>query len=151
MKQKAKVTEVMGNIVKVKADRSTMCEGCHAKGCGSECSMYKIFGANKSFEAKAENLAGAKVGDTVTVEIRDSAVNISAFFVFILPLIIGFAAYAVAKMFLSEQMSIVSAFGAFALYFGVLALTERIRKKAVPKLKVTSVIGDAEIDNNIKE
>ena len=82
MKQKAKVTEVMGNIVKVKADRSTMCEGCHAKGCGSECSMYKIFGANKSFEAKAENLAGAKVGDTVTVETRDSAVNISAFFVF---------------------------------------------------------------------
>ena len=113
--------------------------------------MYKIFGGNKSFEAKAENLAGAKLGDTVTVETADSAVNISAFFVFILPLIIGFAVYAVAKLFLSEQMSIVSAFGAFALYFGVLALTERIRKNAVPKLKVTSVVAAAEIDNNIKE
>ena len=151
MKQLAKVLSVDGKNATVHAERSTMCEGCHAKNCGAECSMYKIFGGSKSFEAKAQNTAGAVPGDTVTVETSDAEVNISAFIVFILPIIIGFGAYAAARTFLSETFSIIAAFGVFVLYFAALAIIEKTRKNAVPKLKITSVVRTAQDDNNIKE
>lgn len=151
MIQTAKVISTDKDTAEVMVERSSMCEGCHSKECESECSMYKIFGGKKSFTAKAYNTTGAAVGDTVIVETPDKAVNLSVFFVFILPLIIAFAFYAVIRIFLSEALSIALAFASFVLYFAVLAVTERTRKNAALNLRIVSVVKANESENNIKE
>lgn len=138
MKQLAVVKSIDGKFVTVEAERTAMCDGCHAKGCG-DCSMYKIFGGNKKIQAVAVNVANAAVGDTVIIEVSDTTVNISAFFVFLLPLIIGFAAYFSVRSFFGESLSVLAAFVCFALYFVFLSVIESRRKSSMPKLKVTSV------------
>lgn len=138
MKQKATVVAIGGKYAKIKVDRSSMCDGCHKSGCSDGCALYKIFGAKSEFTSDAVNRAGAKVGDRVVVETPDSTVNINAFFVFLLPVLVAAAVYFATAFIEAEQYRIISAVASFALYFVVLAIVEKKRKKA-PKIVVTEI------------
>lgn len=139
MKQKATVVAIDGKYVKIKVDRSSMCDGCHKSGCSDGCALYKLFGAKSEFTSDALNRAGAKIGDRVTVETPDKTVNISAFFVFLLPVIIAAAVYFATSLFFDEQYRILCAVASFALYFGVLAAVEKKQKTKAPKIVVTEI------------
>lgn len=140
MKQKATVTKIDGKYASVKVDRVSMCDGCHKQGCGDSCVMYKIFGAKTEFEADAVNSSGASVGDLVYVETSDVTVNLNAFFVFLLPVIISAAVYFVFFFLEKEAARIACAVASFILYFVFLAVIEKRRKNKPVKLAVTEII-----------
>ena len=140
MKQRATVVSTEGKYCDVKVDRASMCSGCHKGECGDACALYKIFGAKTEFTATAENRAGASVGDTVTVEAPDSFVNLSAFFVFLLPVIVAAATYLLTFFIEGEQYRILAALASFALYFVILSAVERRRKNRSVKLVVSEIV-----------
>ncbi len=144
MKQSATVISTSGNIAVVTAERASMCDGCHKKGCSDGCSMYSIFGGDKNFSAEADNSFGADEGSRVIVEATDKSIFFSAFIVFLLPLIVSFAAYFIFRNWLSEEYSIIIALSVFVVYFAVLGIYERTAKAKKPKLKI---IGYAEENN----
>ncbi|MBR6917536.1 MAG: SoxR reducing system RseC family protein [Clostridia bacterium] len=141
MEQVATVISVNGNRATVKVDRKSMCDGCHKNGCGDGCAMYKIFGAKSEFTSEVLNEAHAVSGDRVIVETSDKSVNAGAFFVFILPIIIATGVYFAAFFLNAEPLRILAAFIAFTVYFVVLALTEKARKKRAPRLVITKIVG----------
>ena len=136
MQQKAIVMSIKGNTAVVKAERASMCDGCHKKGCADGCSMYSIFGGDKNFSAVADNSFGAEIGRAVVVETSDGNVLLSAFIVFLLPLILAFGVHFVSRNFLTEEQSIIVALAVFALYFTVLSIVEKLTKEKRPKLKI---------------
>ncbi len=141
MKQKATVVATDGKFAKIKVDRTSMCDGCHKSGCSDGCALYKIFGAKSEFTSDALNRAGAKTGDRVTVETPDTTVNLSAFFVFLLPVIIAAAVYFLTYFIPGEQYRVLLAFASFVIYFAALAIVEKKRKSKAPKIVVTSIDG----------
>ncbi|MBQ7715864.1 MAG: SoxR reducing system RseC family protein [Clostridia bacterium] len=143
MKQKARVVSVDKDRATVEVQRKTMCDGCHKSECGDGCSLYKIFGGDSSFRAEALNSAGANTGDLVYVEATDASVNLSAFFVFLLPVILAVCAYLVTSFISEEGIRLAVCGAVFALYFVVLAVVEKARKKRAPKMRVTEVIDDS--------
>ena len=138
MQQKATVVSRKENTAVVKAERASMCDGCHKKGCADGCSMYSIFGGDKNFSAVADNSFGAEIGRSVIVEASDGNVLLSAFIVFLLPLILAFGIYFVARSFFTEEQSIIVALAVFALYFVSLSVIERLTKEKRPKLKIVA-------------
>ncbi len=146
MRQKAVVDSVTDEKrALVRVERASMCDGCHKKRCGDSCAIYSVFGGDRSFSAVSQNDLGAMPGDTVIVETADRSVLFSSFIVFILPLVLMFAIYAVGARFLSERGSVLLAFAAFALYFAVITVVEKLRKpKNKPKLKIVQIIRTAQ-------
>lgn len=148
MKQKATVIEVKETVAKVRVQRKSMCDGCNKGSCDGGCSMLKIFGGNRNFETYALNEKKAEVGDNVIVETSDKDVNLSAFYVFILPIITAFSVYLFFKLFLPEHICILLSVLSFALYFAVLCLTEQYRKKGKPDLRITEIVDNTENKND---
>lgn len=139
MKQKATVIKTYGKTAVVSVERSSMCDGCH-KNCGGGCSMYKIFGGDKHFEAVVNNPEKAEVGDLVYVETAERKVILGAFFVFMLPLIITFAAYAVTSLLANGIVCTLIPCIVFVLYYAVLVVSEKCRQKKAPQLSITEII-----------
>lgn len=137
MKQNAVVVSCDGKYASVRVDRQSMCSGCH-KGCSDACALYKIFGAKTEFEAKAVNKAGAEIGDRVVVEASDSTVNLNAFFVFLLPVIISAAVYLLTFSIEAEAHRIAFAVLSFIVYFAILVIVEKV-KKTSSALYITEV------------
>lgn len=138
MQQTATVMSKKGNTAVVKAERASMCDGCHKKGCADGCSMYSIFGGDKNFSAVADNSFGAEVGKRVIVETSDGNVLFSAFIVFLLPLILAFGIYFTLGSFFTEEQSIIVALAVFAVYFVILSVVEKFTKEKRPKLKIVA-------------
>lgn len=138
MRQSATVVSTNGKTAVVKAQRASMCDGCHKKGCSDGCSMYSIFGGDKNFSAVAENSIGAAEGSRVIVETSDRSVLFSAFLVFFLPLVLAFGVYFVCSSFFTEEQSIIAALVSFVFYFLILGIYERVTKNKRPKLKIIS-------------
>ena len=143
MKQNAKVVGTNGRYARIKVDRTSMCDGCHKEGCSDGCAMYKMFGAKTAFEADAVNLVSASVGDLVVVEASDGTVNLNAFFVFIMPIVIAVGVYFASFFLKNEAYRIIAAFASFMIYFAVLAAAEKIRKNKTPRLSITEIVSGA--------
>ena len=106
MIQTATVKNVHGKLAEIEVSRKAMCDGCHNTNCGSGCPMSGLFSSGKSMIASALNKAGASPGDTVEIETSDKEVLASAVLIFILPVILGGAFYAVSSYFdLSSYVS----------------------------------------------
>lgn len=148
MRQSATVTSVSGNNAVVTAERASMCDGCHKKGCADGCAMYSIFGGDKNFSAIADNTFGAPIGSKVIVETSDRSVLASAFLVFFLPLLFAFAAYLISSRFITEEQSIICALAVFAVYFLILGIFEKINKNRKPKLKIVAYNENNSSENN---
>ncbi len=91
MKQTGIVVEIMGNNAKVECDRQSACDMCeNASVCSEKCK--KVF-------ATAQNTVNAQIGDFVEIETESKRVLKNAFIVFLLPVLLSFAAYFVAERF----------------------------------------------------
>lgn len=124
------VKNIIGNAAVVAVVRKSSC-GENCKGCSGGCKLSEN-------TVTAENGIGAKVGDVV--EIEGKAVLGKAFLVYIMPLILFFAAYfAVFAVSNNESTALVCSVTAFLALFAVLHILDK-RNKLATKTAVVKII-----------
>ena len=153
MKQKALVLSTEGNTAVIEVARVTACEGCHRFKNGEGCAVCSLFDLKKTMKAEALNDIGAAADDTVEISTPSDTVLFYSAVVFILPLLIGIAAYFIAGIFLSGEglLAAISA-GAVLLTFVILHFTLDKRASAKKSIRIVSVCrpdgtGDDSVNN----
>lgn len=103
--------------------------------------MTGLFGDNKKMKARALNTLKVQTGDMVEVESRDSVVLLSAFLVFIMPIIMAGLGYFTASLLTeTAAVRIIAMCASFALSFVMILIVEKIRKAAVPDIEIVKII-----------
>lgn len=123
--------------VKVEIIRQSACSSCHHKdSCGT--SVIASCDKCEAVVADAKNECGAEAGDTVEIFSSDGKSILIAFSVFILPLLLGFAAYFIMQSLFDSMPAVYGVTAAvfvlsfFGLFFGVdRALAGKIHISAV--------------------
>ncbi|MCQ2456091.1 MAG: SoxR reducing system RseC family protein [Clostridia bacterium] len=151
MLRTAEVISVEGEFATVRAERSSMCDGCEKQGCDGSCSAGMLAGAGKSVTAKAVNTAGAEVGDTVEIETSDAKVLSYAALVFIMPIVVCALFFAAAEaLFSDRRISVAAAVLGFILTFAVIGIVEKRHAKKLPDIEIVRVVeknGSIKSDN----
>lgn len=145
MKTVATVVELNGAIATVETERTSACEGCHKKAEGENCSVCSLMGSGRKLRSKAENRAGARVGDRVSVETATSRVLFYAALVFVLPILLAVAGWFFAGIFSREIVwhGVGAAVG-FLLTFVGLRIYSGIVGKRRTDAVITEVIRSAD-------
>ena len=111
MTQKVTVLSVSGTMAKVIHNRPTACHGdCDncAGGCGAMAAKERII-------VEAENLIGARPGDTVNIEGQTGKVALAIGLVYVLPLVLFFLGYFLTASLASVALRyLVAAVGFFS-------------------------------------
>lgn len=141
MRQKAVIMETYGERAKIKVLRSSMCEGCSKKEGGGSCACGELLGANRVMVAEAANEVKADVGDTVEIETESSVVLGYAALVFLLPILLFFFGYAIAREW-SEHIYLPWIAGgcAFLLSFIPILILEKRKQKLAPQIRIVAVL-----------
>ena len=121
MKQKVMVLSTSGNMARVSYRRPTACHGDCSKcagGCGSMAAKEEII-------VSAENLIGAKTGDSVYIEGETKKVAWAIGLVYVIPVVLFLAGY-----FLGQQWGYGNLIGVLGFFLGLaLAVLESRRQK----------------------
>lgn len=121
MKQKVMVLSTSGNMARVSYRRPTACHGDCSKcagGCGSMAAKEEII-------VLAENLIGAKTGDSVYIEGETKKVAWAIVLVYVIPVVLFLAGY-----FLGQQWGYGNLIGVLGFFLGLaLAVLESRRQK----------------------
>lgn len=152
MKTTATVVSVKGTVALVETERLSACDGCHKKTEKGGCTVCTLMGGERRITAEAENLIGARVGDTVTVESAADRVLFYAALVFLMPLLTCLLGGVIAALITEVAgYRILGAVVGFVLWFPVLRwYSARVQKKRPDAviteiLKTSSRIGEDEI------
>lgn len=142
MESIGQITEINGDRATVEVRRTSACEGCHKNAEGG-CSVCTLLGGEKSrtMRAVVRNPLGAGVGDTVRIESPTERTLLWAALVFLLPLALTAAGFAIACAI--SQRAVVRAIGAgagFVLCFAGLRIASGILGKREPSATVTGII-----------
>ena len=143
MKKNAEIVSVKGNIVEVKVERSSMCDGCVTKEKSGKCSCShaSLLGESKAFVSEAVCNFPVSVGDTVVIEAADSKVLWNAIIVFILPIVIFIAAHSlILNLISSEGVALAIGAVAFVLSFIAIGIVEKRKRKKLPDITVIEVV-----------
>ncbi len=121
MKQKVMVLSTSGNMARVSYRRPTACHGDCSKcagGCGSMAAKEEII-------VSAENLIGAKTGDSVYIEGETKKVAWAIVLVYVIPVVLFLTGY-----FLGQQWGCGNLIGVLGFFLGLaLAVLESRRQK----------------------
>ena len=121
MKQKVMVLSTSGSMARVSYRRPTACHGDCSKcagGCGSMAAKEEII-------VSAENLIGAKTGDSVYIEGETKKVAWAIVLVYVIPVVLFLAGY-----FLGQQWGCGNLIGVLGFFLGLaLAVLESRRQK----------------------
>lgn len=121
MKQKVMVRSVSGETAQVQYHRPTACHGDCSKcagGCGAMAAQEEIV-------VSAQNLIGAKVGDTVYIEGETKKVAWAILLVYVMPVVLFLIGY-----FLGQQWDRGNLIGILGFFLGlVLAVLESRRQR----------------------
>ena len=121
MKQKVMVLSTSGNMARVSYRRPTACHGDCSKcagGCGSMAAKEEII-------VSAENLIGAKTGDSVYIEGETKKVAWAIVLVYVIPVVLLLTGY-----FLGQQWGCGNLIGVLGFFLGLaLAVLESRRQK----------------------
>ena len=121
MKQKVMVRSVSGETAQVQYHRPTACHGDCSKcagGCGAMAAQEEIV-------VTAQNLIGAKVGDTVYIEGETKKVAWAILLVYVMPVVLFLIGY-----FLGQQWDRGNLIGILGFFLGlVLAVLESWRQR----------------------
>ena len=142
MESIGRVTEVSGALAVVEVRRTSACEGCHKSAEGG-CSVCTLMGGANSRVTRtvARNPLGARVGDRVRIESPASRVLLWAAAVFLLPLLMAAAGFAVAHAVTdSVPWQAAGAAIGFALCFAGLRVLSGVMKKRVPDAEITEIL-----------
>lgn len=118
MREEGIVKREFGELCEVIVRRKTAC-GDNCASCGGACKM-------NFQQVTAKNQVGAKAGDSVIIEMESKKVLLSAFLVYILPVLVFFVSFfAVQKIYASNNLaSGISAILTVAV-FGITMLFDR--------------------------
>lgn len=143
MRQKAVVLETKGKIALIEVSRATMCDGCEKKsGCAGHCEVSVIMSGGGKMTAKAENAIGAVVGEQVEVETESKRVLGYAALVFLLPILICAAFYALADVVTqNDSVAALAAVAGFILTFAGIAFFDRQIAKKEPDIVIVKRFG----------
>ncbi len=131
MKAEGTVKSVNGELCLVVTARETAC-GENCASCGGSCRKnYQI--------CEAINSVGALPGDRVIIEMDSKKVLMSAFFVYIFPLIVFITVFCTVMQNRSQMLSAVAAAIAAAGIYAVIYLVDKRRKREYIS-KVTEII-----------
>lgn len=121
MKQKVMVLSTSGDMAQVRYHRPTACHGDCSKcagGCGAMAAQEEII-------VSAENLIGARVGDTVYIEGETKKVAWAILLVYVIPVVLFLVGY-----FLGQQWDHGNLIGIAGFFLGlVLAVLESRRQR----------------------
>ena len=121
MKQKVMVLSTSGNMARVSYRRPTACHGDCSKcagGCGSMAAKEEII-------VSAENLIGAKTGDSVYIEGETKKVAWAIVLVYVIPVVLFLTGY-----FLGQKWGCGNLIGVLGFFLGLaLAVLESRRQK----------------------
>ena len=121
MKQKVMVLSISGNMARVSYRRPTACHGDCSKcagGCGSMAAKEEII-------VSAENLIGAKTGDSVYIEGETKKVAWAIVLVYVIPVVLFLTGY-----FLGQKWGCGNLIGVLGFFLGLaLAVLESRRQK----------------------
>lgn len=121
MKQKVMVRSVSGETAQVQYHRPTACHGDCSKcagGCGAMAAQEEIV-------VTAQNLIGAKVGDTVYIEGETKKVAWAILLVYVMPVVLFLIGY-----FLGQRWGHENLIGILGFFLGlVLAVLESRRQR----------------------
>lgn len=139
MVQRAKVVAVEGHQAVVDIYRSSAC----GETCGGSCAVCK---SARTVRTKAENHAGAKVGEMVELSSDSKQVLGLAFILYILPLIVSMGAYIlVENVWLNKELAAIGAFVGLVIGFVPAFLqNRRAKNKELVGLSVTRVLENKE-------
>ncbi len=145
MRVKATVISTEGNIAIVESERLSACDGCHKHAEG--CSVCSLMGSNKKITSRAKNTLGATVGDMVEIETETKTVLFYAMLVFIFPLVIMLALYALAGVLeLSEPFRYVTSLCGFALTYLCIWLYSKFKVSKKYDVKIVNIISKKKIE-----
>jgi len=91
---------------------------------------------------RAKNKVGAKVGNTVEVEVAPSKVILSSFLLFIMPVISLIFGYFIGNFISSPNLGIIFAIAFIAIYFLVLGLYDKKLRKFNFSPKIIDIISE---------
>lgn len=142
MESIGRITEIRDGTAIVEIRRTSACEGCHKNAEGG-CSVCTMLGGEKSrtMRASVRNPLGAEIGDTVRIESPTDRTLLWAALVFLLPLAMTAAGFAIACAI--SRNAVVRAVGAgagFVLCFAGLRIASGILGKREPSATVTEII-----------
>lgn len=126
--QKAKVTRILdGGRAEVAVRRQSACSHDCSK-CGGGCSELAV---EPEIRVLAENGAGARMGDTVTVESDTADILGAAVLVYVMPFVLFFAGYFLAGLLLQapEGVCVTTGVAGFALGFLLAWMLDRHRRR----------------------
>lgn len=129
MKEIGTVESVNDNFAEVRIKR--------VSACGENCAQCKAGCKNGEMVVTAVNSIGAKNGEKVVLEMKTAYVFHAAFMVYILPLILFFAAYvSVYVMFSNETAAVIAAICGLVIGFAAAKLADKaMGHKSVPIIK----------------
>ena len=114
MKTQGRILKIDGDFAIVGVTRHSACDTCRAK-CGGHCDKAS------TVETKVENTLNAKVGDTVELYSKTSAIIGASLLVFILPLVMAVIGYVFPLIFnASTLFSAILSFIFFVMTFFVI-------------------------------
>ncbi len=126
------VKELSGKEARVRIQRPSAC-GENCASCKGGCNLSEN-------DVWALNEAGAVAGDRVELEMQDKRVLIAAALVYIIPLCMLFAGYAIGGIFSDgEEVKILSGFVLMGICYGVLSIIDR-RLKSKYSLIIKKVL-----------
>ena len=146
MESVGRVVETGEGVATVEVRRTSACEGCHKRADGG-CSVCTLMGGENSRVTRttARNPLGAKVGDRVRIESPASRVLLWAAAVFLLPLAMSAAGFAIASALTDRILwrTICTAAG-FLLCFVLLRILSATLQKHPPTAEITAILGETE-------
>lgn len=146
MKTTATVVSVNGPFATVQAVRTSACEGCHKMADGEKgCAVCSLVGSGKPMTARAENRAGAQVGDKVVIESASSRVLLDAALVFLLPLLICFLGWLIASAITERTLwrAVGAAAGLVCSFIGLRIYSGAVRAKRADVV-ITEIVGSTD-------
>lgn len=122
-------------IVKKISKNAAEIEITRSSACGDSCASCGLC-PGRTASVEASNGVGAKIGDTVIIDMADKNVIGAAFLVYIVPVIILIIGYFAGEaIFNSETSGIITGFLLMALTFTAIIFTDKKRKsKYTPRI-----------------
>ncbi|MDK2798687.1 MAG: sigma-E factor negative regulatory protein RseC [Clostridiales bacterium] len=127
------VISIKNDTAMVQIKRTSACGGkCETCG-GCEVSSQKV---------EAYNTVGAKVGQVVRLDMKDTQVLFAAFMVYIVPLIMLFIGYAIGySLFINEIVGVISGLLLLVASFLVIKrIDKKLGKSSKYRLQITQVL-----------
>ncbi|MBF0138384.1 MAG: SoxR reducing system RseC family protein [Magnetococcales bacterium] len=118
MREEGRVISLEGSVAIVTSERKKSCGSCASKG---SCSTLTLSSGHEETRIRANNQAGAKVGDRVVVEIQERQFLRASFMVYIVPLLVMILVGAAVRSLLLDHGLVRAAegFGALAGFVGL--------------------------------